>query len=117
MHLATPPRAGGVALAAGLQKDQLAMHQHHHDENSAPNQADSELPPPEDAHLAEGVPGAQPPLETRGARAKGRELHAAGLTSIYETFHHTLGRAGLGRTVDTLSKLNQKDGFDCPSCA
>jgi molybdopterin-dependent oxidoreductase alpha subunit len=93
------------------------MHLHQHDENSAPQQADSELPPPEGAHLAEGAAGAEPPLEARGALSKPRELHAAGLTSIYETFHHTLGYTGLGRTIDTLSKLNQKDGFDCPSCA
>jgi molybdopterin-dependent oxidoreductase alpha subunit len=93
------------------------MHQHQHDENSAPDQSDSELPPAHDAHLAEGIAGAEPPLETQGAHAARRELHAAGLPSIYETFLHTLGRTGLSRTIDTLAKLNQKDGFDCPSCA
>ena len=93
------------------------MHQHQHDENSAPNQADSVQPPPQAAHLAEGIAGAEPPLETRGAHSTGRELHAAGFASIYETFQHMLGRTGVGRTFDTLSKLNQKAGFDCPSCA
>jgi molybdopterin-dependent oxidoreductase alpha subunit len=30
---------------------------------------------------------------------------------------HTLGRMGVARTMRTLKSINQKDGFDCQSCA
>jgi molybdopterin-dependent oxidoreductase alpha subunit len=42
---------------------------------------------------------------------------AAGIYAIYETAHYGVREMGAGRTVHTLLKLNQKDGFDCPSCA
>ncbi len=93
------------------------MHLHEHDENSAPNQARTEKPTDPDAHLAEGVDGAQPPLESNGAHEGRRQMTAAGLHSIYETAHHGLREMGGKRSFKTLLKLNQKDGFDCPSCA
>jgi molybdopterin-dependent oxidoreductase alpha subunit len=94
------------------------MQQHQaSDENSAPGQADSSVPRHGDEHLARGVPGAEPPLERAGARREHRELSAAGLTSIYETARHGFGQMGVARTLHTLTVMNQKDGFDCPSCA
>src|SRR5580698_7908030 len=93
------------------------MHLHEHDENNAPNQADTKKPTDPDAHLAHGVIGAQPPLENEGAHAGTREKTAAGLLSIYETAHFGIREMGVERTFQTLLKLNQKDGFDCPSCA
>ena len=42
---------------------------------------------------------------------------AAGLPSIISTMKHTLGKMGIFRTLKTLKKVNQKDGFDCQSCA
>ena len=38
------------------------MHSHSHDENSSPNQTDNAKPTDLNAHLARGVPGAEPPL-------------------------------------------------------
>ena len=93
------------------------VHLHTHDENSAPAQSDERAPPAPDADRALGVPGAEPPLEADGARAKHRDETAAGLTSIYETARHGLEQMGLRRSLRTLAKVNQKDGFDCPSCA
>jgi molybdopterin-dependent oxidoreductase alpha subunit len=93
------------------------MHRHEHDENSAPNQARNRKPTDGDAHLAVGLEGAQPPLEEKGAHDGRRELTAAGFHSIYETAHHGLREMGVKRSFQTLLKLNQKDGFDCPSCA
>jgi molybdopterin-dependent oxidoreductase alpha subunit len=93
------------------------MHLHEHDENSAPNQAKNEKPTDPDAWLAHGVEGAQPPVEKQGAHAEHRDKTAAGFRSIYETVHHGMREMGVERTVQTLLKLNQKDGFDCPSCA
>src|SRR5580658_7774055 len=93
------------------------MHLHEHDENNAPNQAHTQKPCDTEAHLAHGVAGAQPPIEKEGAHAGAREKIAAGLLSIYETAHHGFSEMGVERTFQTLLKLNQKDGFDCPSCA
>jgi molybdopterin-dependent oxidoreductase alpha subunit len=70
-----------------------------------------------DAARAHGVPGAEPPLEAKGAERVARELSAAGFASIYETAHHGFGAMGVGRTVRALRVLNQKHGYDCPSCA
>jgi len=42
---------------------------------------------------------------------------AAGLTAIVQSFKHTLDGTGVSRGWTSLVKLNQKDGFDCPSCA
>lgn len=42
---------------------------------------------------------------------------AAGMTAIVDSFAHTLQGTGLARGWKALVNLNQKDGFDCPSCA
>ena len=93
------------------------MHIHEHDENNAPNQAKTQKPSDPAAHLAQGVEGAQPPLEAEGAHRVHRHTVAAGLYSIYETAHFGVKEMGMERGVHALLKLNQKDGFDCPSCA
>lgn len=66
---------------------------------------------------ARGVLGAEPPLEERGAELRHRRQSAAGFTSVYESARHGFGQMGVGRTFRTLLRVNQKDGFDCPSCA
>lgn len=93
------------------------MHQHQHDESNAPSQADNEKPTVVDAHLAKGVEGAQPPQEQEGAKDGPRHKTAAGFASIYETAHYGIKEMGPTRTLKTLLNLNQKTGFDCPSCA
>jgi molybdopterin-dependent oxidoreductase alpha subunit len=84
------------------------MQPHEDDETNDPNRA---------ADLAGGVAGAQPPLEKEGARDGRRHKTAAGLYAIYETARFGLKEMGIKRSVQTLLKINQKDGFDCPSCA
>ena len=93
------------------------MHKHFFDENSAPGQTDTRKLLAPDAASAGGVSGAEPPLENEGARHGKRHETAAGFTSIYETARYGLEQMGTSRSVRTLLKLNQKDGFDCPSCA
>jgi molybdopterin-dependent oxidoreductase alpha subunit len=93
------------------------MHLHDHDETNAPHQEKENRPTDADAHLSQGVDGAQPPLEAIGAHEGRRHKVAAGIYAIYETAHYGIREMGAGRTVHTLLKLNQKDGFDCPSCA
>jgi molybdopterin-dependent oxidoreductase alpha subunit len=86
------------------------------DENSAPNQTDT---PPSvgDAHLAKGIAGAEPPPEDYPTKTGKRDRSAAGLSSIWETVHRGARDMGVKRSFRTLLALNQKDGFDCPSCA
>jgi len=42
---------------------------------------------------------------------------AAGFTAVASSFRHVLGSTGFWRGNRALLKLNQKDGYDCPSCA
>jgi molybdopterin-dependent oxidoreductase alpha subunit len=93
------------------------MHEHRHDETNAPNQRDDGKPTDPTAHLAKGVAGAEPPQEVEGAQDGRRHKTAAGLYAIYETAHFSFKEMGVKRTFQTLLKVNQKDGFDCPSCA
>ena len=93
------------------------MPTHDYDENSAPSQTDTARPSDGGAHLAGGVPGSQPPVEQRGADVGRRHTTAAGTYAIYETAHFTMREMGAGRGLKTLLTMNQKDGFDCPSCA
>ncbi len=94
------------------------MHQHEHDETNAPVQNDDNMKPTDPtAGLAKGMAGAQPPLESDGARETHQSKTAAGLRAVYQTAHFGFKEMGVKRTFQTLLKVNQKDGFDCPSCA
>ena len=42
---------------------------------------------------------------------------AAGLPSVIKALQKTMADMGPARTVETLLRVNQKDGFDCPGCA
>ncbi|HEX3868494.1 MAG TPA: FdhF/YdeP family oxidoreductase, partial [Gemmatimonadaceae bacterium] len=93
------------------------MHKHDHDENSAPDQTDDHKPTDPNAHLAVGVAGAESPVEATGAHERRQDKTAAGLYAIYETALFGVREMGVRRSLRTLRSLNQKDGFDCPSCA
>ena len=62
-------------------------------------------------------PAAQPPVETEGLRLGGASKAAAGLKAVEKSMTSTIGEMGLGRGLSALLRLNQKDGFDCQSCA
>ena len=85
-------------------------------EYSAPGQTEPTGQSVRDTALTRGVLGAEPPPESDGAAAGKREMSAAGFHSIYETFRHG-GRMGVTRSLKTLTRINQKEGFDCPGCA
>jgi molybdopterin-dependent oxidoreductase alpha subunit len=94
------------------------MLQHQHDENNAPDQIEEEQRATDPAaHRAQGVEGAEPPLEVEGAQEGHRHTTAAGLRAVYETARFGFKEMGVTRSFQTLLKVNQKDGFDCPSCA
>ncbi len=42
---------------------------------------------------------------------------AAGVAAVAVSLAHSVREMGVGRTVSSLRKLNQTDGFDCPGCA
>lgn len=60
---------------------------------------------------------AQPPLETAAAHIGPRSRSAAGLPAILNTFRVALPRMGAGSTARAFLNVNQKEGFDCQSCA
>jgi molybdopterin-dependent oxidoreductase alpha subunit len=70
-----------------------------------------------DAPNRELVSGAQPPPEETDPQVVHRHRSAAGLYSIYETVKRGGREMGTARSLRTLLNVNQKDGFDCPSCA
>src|SRR5438270_10101426 len=42
---------------------------------------------------------------------------AAGLLGVVTAFKHAIGEMGVRRSLRTLTTINQKDGYDCQSCA
>jgi len=72
---------------------------------------------PNPVEATPGASGAQPPVETEGLRLGGASKAAAGLKAVEKSMEFTIGEMGLVRGVGALLRLNQKDGFDCQSCA
>ncbi|WP_151089254.1 FdhF/YdeP family oxidoreductase [Hymenobacter baengnokdamensis] len=60
---------------------------------------------------------AQPPEALTGLKLEPRMKIAAGLTAVIKSMEFNWGEAGLTRGTHGLLKMNQKDGFDCSSCA
>jgi molybdopterin-dependent oxidoreductase alpha subunit len=69
------------------------------------------------ARSADGV-SAQPPAEFTGdVEIKAAGEAAGGLPAVVSSMKHAWREMGAVRSVRTLARLNQKDGFDCPGCA
>jgi molybdopterin-dependent oxidoreductase alpha subunit len=62
-------------------------------------------------------PSAQSPEERSLVQIKPLSKVAGGVPSIIATAKTTWNEMGIGRSLRTLLKLNQKMGFDCPGCA
>jgi molybdopterin-dependent oxidoreductase alpha subunit len=60
---------------------------------------------------------AQPPIERNWAAIRRPSHSAAGLPAIASTFRVALPRLGLRNTLRVFTTVNQKNGFDCQSCA
>jgi anaerobic selenocysteine-containing dehydrogenase len=60
---------------------------------------------------------AQNPAEIAGTRIGKAHMTAAGIPAILKTFEFGFGEMGPVRTAETLTRINQWDGFDCQSCA
>ncbi|HEU4538004.1 MAG TPA: hypothetical protein VFS00_27980, partial [Polyangiaceae bacterium] len=59
----------------------------------------------------------EPPLEAKGPAVGAAPEAAGGLGALTSTARHAIGQMGVTRTLQTLTRLNQKGGFDCQSCA
>ena len=60
---------------------------------------------------------AQPPDDLTGLRLTGPAKVAAGVQAVLQSMAFSWGEGGLSRGTRSLLSLNQKDGFDCSSCA
>ena len=57
------------------------------------------------------------PEALTGLRLESPKAYAAGIPAIGKALEHSFREMGVLRSVRPLLQLNQKDGFDCPSCA
>ena len=55
--------------------------------------------------------------ELTGIQLKKPSNYAAGVTGVKVALEHAIGEMGAIRAFQTLAKMNQKGGFDCPGCA
>jgi molybdopterin-dependent oxidoreductase alpha subunit len=56
-------------------------------------------------------------LEEPPVTVSGPQRAAAGVPAVLVALRHSLTQMGAVRTVRTLARVNQRDGFDCPGCA
>src|ERR1043166_3602027 len=61
--------------------------------------------------------GSENPEELTGLKTGDIKKMAAGIPAVVSSLKQVFGEAGVLRGLKALGKLNQKDGFDCPSCA
>ncbi|MET0572258.1 MAG: hypothetical protein ABWZ79_12590, partial [Pedobacter agri] len=64
-----------------------------------------------------GLPKAENPSDLGELKRSEPEKVAAGVEAVVQSFKHVLKEANIFRANLALLKLNQKGGFDCPSCA
>ncbi|MEA2711237.1 MAG: hypothetical protein QOF78_3838 [Phycisphaerales bacterium] len=99
------------------------MDQSHRDENSAPNQVDPKTPKPVSAEKPMATPAVSqrtadaqyPPGDTMPDVSAPR-TSAAGFPAVAQTLKFAFKEGPL-RNLRMLTVVNQKGGFDCPSCA
>lgn len=58
-----------------------------------------------------------PPDTHTGLKLTERKHRAAGIPAVIQSLAHIQEETGVLDGIKILNKLNQKDGFDCPSCA
>ncbi|WP_159948103.1 FdhF/YdeP family oxidoreductase [Polaribacter septentrionalilitoris] len=60
---------------------------------------------------------AQPPNKLTGIKLKEAPKTSAGIKAIRSALTHIKDEVGVGKGIQLLANLNQKNGFDCPGCA
>ncbi|MEP7164413.1 MAG: FdhF/YdeP family oxidoreductase [Ferruginibacter sp.] len=63
------------------------------------------------------IPASENPGQFTGLSLGPVQKVAAGVPAVVTSVKHIFGEAGIFRGIKALGKLNQKGGFDCPSCA
>ncbi|GAB4024470.1 FdhF/YdeP family oxidoreductase [Spirosoma koreense] len=95
-----------------------AMTNDHYDPQGKPDADKRVLPAPDTLGAKHTVPVlAQPPEIFTGLRLDKPADVAAGLMAVIKSGEFAWGEGGVGRGTHALLRLNQKDGFDCSSCA
>jgi molybdopterin-dependent oxidoreductase alpha subunit len=59
----------------------------------------------------------EPPLESNPPQLQARPKSATGLPAILKSFQVSWRQLGLAKLLPAWLKVNQQNGFDCPSCA
>src|ERR1700744_2042959 len=65
----------------------------------------------------EQQPAAENPDDLTGLHIKKIKKDAVGIPAIVSSLRHVFEEAGVIRGLKALARVNQKGGFDCPSCA
>lgn len=68
-------------------------------------------------NISDQISGSQNPERHTGLKKGAVKKTAAGIPGIYSAGKNILNETGLFRGLKALKSLNQKDGYDCPSCA
>src|ERR1700749_1283918 len=63
------------------------------------------------------IPGAENPEHFYRLHLGHIKKAAAGIPAIVESIKQVVGEAGVARGLNARNNMNQKGGFDCPSCA
>lgn len=67
--------------------------------------------------MTRNTPHIEEPSEKDLVVGDGPKSWAAGVPGVYHSMKPAIEQMGLNRTRKTVMAMNQKDGFDCPSCA
>jgi len=95
-----------------------AITNNHYDPHGKPGADKRVLPAPDTIGAKRKFPIlAQPPETFTGLRINEPSEVAAGLPAVLKAGEFAWSEGGVGRGTHALLKLNQKDGFDCSSCA
>ncbi|GAB3648625.1 FdhF/YdeP family oxidoreductase [Hymenobacter agri] len=96
--------------------DNASKAMHEASANTPPAEEHIPAPPTMEAKYLHPIL-AQPPEALTGLRLEGREKIAAGVTAVIKSMQFSWTEGGVGRGTKALLGLNQKNGFDCSSCA
>ncbi|HEX9955755.1 MAG TPA: molybdopterin-dependent oxidoreductase, partial [Fibrella sp.] len=90
----------------------------HYDPQGKPDADKRVFPAPDNVDAKYKNPVlAQPPEAFTGLKLGKPATVAAGVTAVLKSMEFSWREAGVNRGTQALLKLNQKDGFDCSSCA
>jgi molybdopterin-dependent oxidoreductase alpha subunit len=114
-----PTDQAATGPQSGDRPDQGALPTNdHYDPQGKPDADKRVFPAPDNVNAKnKNAILAQPPEEFTGLTLGKPATVAAGVTAVLKSMEFSWSEAGVGRGTQALLKLNQKDGFDCSSCA